>query len=123
MSTSEARIETLRDERGQTIGHASIADESVPLLGNRRLWVYRSEFAADPGPAVKIALANETHRVLDTEFVEGGDGPIGLCLLVDDDVLIRDRPEAVWPGTSFMYAGYLDDKRQVRVAYFAGARI
>jgi hypothetical protein len=123
MSASEARIESLRDERGQVIGHSSITDEPVPLLGNRRLWVYHSHFTADPGSTMKIALANEAHRALNREFVERGEGPIGLCLLVDDGALIRDNPHAIWPGTSFMYAGYLDDGRQVRVAYFEGARI
>src|SRR4029079_7561569 len=32
-------------------------------------------------------------------------------------------PEAIWPDTELMFAGYLDDGRQVRIRYFWGAAI
>ena len=61
--------------------------------------------------------------VLDEEFRATGEGPAGVCVLITDREEMRRRPEAVWPGTSFIYAGYTPAGAQVRIAYFEGATI
>ena len=55
--------------------------------------------------------------------MEDRSTPVGVCVLVDDVELMRRHPEAVWPDTGFLFAGYQADGRQVRIRYFDGARI
>ena len=63
------------------------------------------------------------HTSSPADALRHGSGPVGLCLLISDPEVMRRRPEAVWPGVGMMYAGYLEDGRQVRIGYFEGARI
>jgi hypothetical protein len=67
-------------------------------------------------------LFNAAFELLDAEHAVG-EGPVGLCLLVEDLDTMRRHREAVWPETSLLYAGYQTDGRQVRIRYFTGARI
>ena len=61
-----------------------------------------------------------TYEVLDGEY-DGAEGePIGLCALVEERER-RARPQAEWTDPRTIYAGYLADGRQVRLAYFSAA--
>lgn len=112
------------DQRDRVVGVNSVYDAPVPLIGNRRFWVYRRLVDPDVDEQVERAMIEETHQALEREFAAGDGGdPVGLCLLISDPEIMRRHPEAVWPGVGMMYAGYLEDGRQVRLGYFEGARI
>lgn len=112
----------LRDEDGAIAGANSVFADRVDLIGGRRFWIYRSLIRPDAGNAGP-AMIDAAFKALDEEFSATGEGPIGLCVLISDPEEMRSRPEAVWPGTSFIYAGYLDDGQQVRISYFEGATV
>jgi len=57
------------------------------------------------------------------DFDPAGGGPIGLSVVVEDSAEIERRPEAVWPETKLILAGYTPDGAQIRIRYFEDARI
>jgi hypothetical protein len=93
----------------------------VPLLGGRRLWVYRGD--PHPGDREGDDLFNAHFKELEGRYLSDRSGPIGLCLPVSDLDLMRRRPEAVWPETALMYAGTPEDGAQLRIRYFDEAAI
>jgi hypothetical protein len=102
-------------------GANSVSAETVPLLGGRLFWIYGGAPPAESGAGPE--MFNRAFGALEREFEPGGDGPIGLCVPVADQAATERRPEAVWPDTELMYAGYLPDGRQVRIRYFDEAAI
>jgi hypothetical protein len=112
----------LRDAGGTIVGVNSAYQEAVPLLGGRRFWVYRS-FLLPAARGAWDAMASTAFRVLAAEFEPDAGGPIGLCAPIADRALLERRPEAEWEDPPLLYAGYLADRRQLRVAYFEGGRI
>jgi hypothetical protein len=126
LSRDEARrrlpelVCVLRGNDGAIAGASSVLAAEVPLIGSRRFWIYRSLLpgdAAEEGPAMITA----TFNALDAEFDGRAGSPIGLCVLIADAAERRRRPEAEWSDPRMIYAGYLDDGRQVRIAYFEDA--
>lgn len=106
---------------GELAGACSVFAAAVPLIGGRRFWIYRSlldEAVADQGPSMLSA----TFDVLDEDFDASPGAPIGLCVLAGEPER-RRRPEAEWSDPRMIYAGYLGDGRQVRIAYFHDADI
>jgi hypothetical protein len=67
-------------------------------------------------------MFNCAFDVLAGEFTRDS-GYIGLCALIEDPAKVGGGPEVVWPETDLMFAGYLEDGRQVRLRYFWGAEI
>ena len=112
----------LLDDAGEIAGVNSVFSSAVPIVGGQTFWIYRS-FLPGADPDTAAAMVKAAHGALEAEFEPGGDGPIGLCLLIADREELERRPEARWPDPPFLYAGYLDDGRQVRIGYFKSARI
>jgi hypothetical protein len=94
-----------------------LREESIPFVG-RPFWVY----PVDSGD-LDAQEFNSAFEELEKDFEPGAAGPIGLCVIVDDRDLMERQPEATWPETVLMFAGYLPDDRQVRIRYFWGATI
>ena len=112
----------LRSE-GEVVGVNSAYEADVPLIGGRRFWVYRRFLHPDVvSEGRDVPFFNAAFDALEADHVVG-DGPVGLCLVVDDLELMRHRPEAIWPDTGLVYAGYLPTGQQVRLRYFADAVI
>ena len=112
-------VAVLLDADGEIAGVSSVYEADVPLIGNRRFWIYRNFLlprAADGWPQ----LVGATFDALQAGFDPAG--PIGLCLALTPDEAAR-RPEAVWDDPPMLYAGYLADGRQVRIGYFQGATV
>jgi hypothetical protein len=109
----------LRGEDGAIAGACSVFGADVPLIGGRRLWMYRSLL---PGAAREhfFAMFEAAHRALEPEYDGAPEAPIGLCLALEERERIA-RPQAEWPDPRTIYAGYFADGRQARVAYFSGA--
>lgn len=129
--TAEAGRERLRqvvcvlyDDTGRLAGVNSVTDEVVPMLGNRRLWRYRM-FVPDIGtrPGLAEVMIGSAKKALEEEFRGEPDEPQGLCVLVTGKDIMRQMPEAVWPATGLIYAGYTNEGHQLRVGWFEGGRI
>jgi hypothetical protein len=109
-------------QRGVLAGASSVYPAEVPLVGRRRFWIYRSlldQAVADQArPMIRA-----TFNALEAEFDPAPGSPLGLCVLVGDPDERRRHPQAEWSDPHLLYAGYLADGRQVRIAYFDGAVI
>jgi hypothetical protein len=109
-------------EGDRIVGVSAARPGSVGLIGGRPFWLYRCVLDARSEERWD-EMFGATFEILAEEFEEPEGPYAGVCVLVDDPARIARRPEAVWPGTELMYAGYLDDGRQVRLRYFWGAAI
>ena len=112
----------LRSSSGDVVGVNSVFADAVDLLGGRRFWVYRS-FLLPAARAAWDAMASAAFRALAAGFDPEARGPLGLCAPIADRELLDRLPEAQWQDPPLLYAGYLDDGRQLRVGYFEGARV
>jgi hypothetical protein len=112
----------LRSSPGSVVGVNSAYEDAVPLIGGRRFWLYRS-FLLPPARGAWDAMVLAAYRALAAGFDPEQRGPIGLCAPIADRELLERRPEAEWQDPRLLYAGYLADGRQLRVAYFEGARV
>jgi hypothetical protein len=107
---------------GAMVGVSSVYAANLSLIGERRFWIYRS--LVEPAVADRsLAMIAATFDALEREFEIAPGAPIGLCLLLADPEERRRQPEAAWPEPPMIYAGYLADGRQVRIAYFEDAEI
>ena len=88
----------LIDSSGEIAGVNSAVEDRVPLIGDRRFWVYRSFLTAEVGPDVTEAMIDAARAALEEGFDPAGDGPVGLFVAIADRALMRARPEAIWPG-------------------------
>ena len=111
-----------RDGDGTVLGLSTAVPADVELVGSQRFLVYGSVLA-EAATEVADALLSATFAALDAAFEGAPASAIGLCLLQGDRTELERRPEAHWEEPPMLYAGYLDDGRQVRIGYFAGARI
>ncbi|HEY5318394.1 MAG TPA: hypothetical protein VIJ20_10465 [Solirubrobacteraceae bacterium] len=107
---------------GEIAGVGSAYPATVALLGGRRFWTYRS-LLADFTAQDALGMMRATLQTLEGEFDGEPGSPIGLCLLLTADERRLLPPEAVWPDPRMTFAGYLEDDRQVRIAYFKDASI
>jgi hypothetical protein len=117
-----AEVVCLAEADGSLVGVSAAHPASIGLIGGRRFWLYRSVLAPSSDEGWD-ALFKASFDLLTKEFKEPGDAYVGVCVLVDDPDEVERRPEAVWPGTELLFAGYLEDGRQVRLRYFWGASI
>ena len=113
----------LLDDADGVLGVNSSFDEPVAHIADRRFWIYRRFLGPEAADGDDTAMLVAAVDVLGAEHTPGGPGPVGVCLYVEDPEFMRRHPEAVWPSTGFLYAGYLADGRQVRIRYFDGALI
>jgi hypothetical protein len=98
--------------------HDAVQEATIPLV-SRPFWVYQRPLPAD-GDATHAF--NSVFAELQEGFQPAGDGPLGVCVIVPDRAEMEARPEAVWPDTELIYAGYTPDDRQVRIRFFWGAK-
>src|SRR5690242_20249354 len=112
----------LARDHGRVVGVSAARPGTLALIGGRPFWIHQSVLAPEVQDQWDV-MFNAAFEILSEEF-EGAAGPyVGIAVLVDDRARMKRRPEAVWPATELMFAGYLDDDRQVRIRYFWGAAI
>jgi hypothetical protein len=111
----------LRGGDGAIAGVCSAFEADVPMIGGRRFWMYRSLLPGDAREQA-FAMIDAAFAALEAEFDGAAGAPIGLCALLEERER-KLRPEAEWPDPRMIYAGYLPDGRQVRIAYFEGAKV
>jgi hypothetical protein len=116
-----SEVVCLAIEGERIVGVSTAHPASIALIGGRPFWLYRSVLA----PAVqdrRDEMFNCAFDVLAGEFASK-PAYLGLCALIEDPAQVGGGPEVVWPETELMFAGYLEDGRQVRLRYFWGAEI
>ncbi|MBA2281813.1 MAG: hypothetical protein H0W25_11360 [Acidimicrobiia bacterium] len=111
-------VVVLRDPGGEVAGVNSVVAADVALVAGRRFWLYRRFLAPGAPEEADETLLSAAYDVLDEEPDLPARPPRGLCVLVDDHVMMRRYPEAVWPGSQLLFAGYTPTRAQVRVRYF-----
>lgn len=107
---------------GEVAGVNSAYVANAPLV-ERPFWVYRRFIAPGIADDAEAALLTAAFDQLASGFAGGAGDPVGLCVLIDDRSAIEARPEAEWPMTGLIFAGYTDAGVQVRIRYFEGAKI
>lgn len=110
----------LRGADGAIAGACSVFAADLELIGGRRFWMYRSMLPGDARERF-FAMLDAAYAALDAAYDGAAGEPIGLALLLDESERAQ-RPEAEWQAPRTIYAGYLADGRQVRLAYFTAAR-
>jgi hypothetical protein len=110
----------LLDAQGEIAGVNSVYPRDLRLIGGRKFWIYR-RFLVPDASDTEDEMINAAFNALEDEYERGAGGPIGLCLLVADPAEMQRRPEAVWPETELIFAGYRQDGQQVRIRYFEDA--
>ena len=103
------------------VGTSSSYAHDLAPIGGRRFWIYRhllDEVVSDQGPA----MIRATYNALQAEFDGSPGSPIGLCVLAGPAER-HGRPEAEWSDPRMVYAGYLREGFQIRIAYFQDAVI
>lgn len=111
-----------RDASGQPSGVSWAYPDAVEMIAGLRFWMYQSALAADSADVAPALLAH-TYAHLEAGHEPGDGGPLGLCLMLRDRVIMEGRPEARWEDPEMVYAGYLPDGTQVRIGYFPGATV
>lgn len=96
----------------------AVQEETIPVV-RRPFWVYRNSVGDELG----VRRFNTAFEDLEKRFSADRSGPLGLAVMVEDQSEMAARPEAVWPDTDLLFAGYAPDGRQVRIRYFWGAKI
>ena len=115
----------LRNAAGEIVGVNSAGSVPLALFANQPFHVYRcllTEQAAEP--ADWLALLSAGCEILDEGAqAQGNSGEIGLLVQIVRRDLQSAWPEAIWPRTGLVHAGYTDRGHQLRVRYYANARI
>src|SRR5262245_39196064 len=101
---------------GELVAANSVRPAGLQPIGGRRFWVYDCVLAADSQEQWD-RMFNAAFDALAAEFETNGEGCVGVCALIDQPSAAEPAP-AVWPETELMFAGYLEDGRQVRIRYF-----
>jgi hypothetical protein len=107
---------------GELAGVSAVHAADVALIGGRRFWIYDSCLAGVAGDQW-LELMGATFNALEAAFGGERGAPIGLCALLTESERRLAPPAAEWSDPRTIYAGYLGDGRQVRIAYFEGAEI
>ena len=109
----------LLDDEGEIAGVNSVYSGTL-ALGGRPIWIYRSFLPGDAASA-EPGMINAAFAALEAEF--DPSGPIGLCVPIADRAVMESAPEAIWPDTRLMFAGYTRGDVQIRIRYFLDAQI
>jgi hypothetical protein len=96
-------------------GDPKFEPRAVDLVGGRRFWV-----CADPLTPGQMA---QSFARLEAESDQDGEGPLGICLILDPDTAAAESPLAVWPDTLMLHAGFDAQGRQHRIRYFDDAQV
>ena len=96
-----SELACLAVEDGRVVGASAARPATLALIGGRPFWIHQCILARDSGVGWD-EMFNAAFELLTMEY-ERGDAPyVGVCVLVDDPEVIKDRPEAVWPKTELM---------------------
>jgi hypothetical protein len=117
---AEGKICSAVDDSGRTVATGSVRRETAPPLG-RPVWIFQTDLA-DDSDDLSRGMFVAAFDALEEEFKARGDGPLGVCRLITDEVEMAKRPEALWTEERLIFAGYAEGS-QVRVRWFWDATV
>src|SRR5690606_11143709 len=95
----------------------------VPFLNDNFFYEFRCFVVPSfRSPRLDSLLALKTKDFLET-LPESGSKYKGIVMLIENEVLKKQRTKAVWPATGMVFAGYTSQGHHIRIGYFKGARI
>ncbi len=114
-----------RDVNGEIIASCAAIPAPIAALGSQRLLVYRCLLAGDADTAENwmTLLGAAVDQVFDPGKINQYSDCIGLLVPVTNPAVAGAHPEAVWPETGLLHAGYGERGLPVRVRYFKNARL
>lgn len=115
----------LVDAEGRTVGSSSATPARIPAIANQWFQVYRCLIATGfDSPEQWMAMLENGWDILD-EASERETQPhcIGMLVAVADPAISHAWPEAIWPRTRFLHAGFSRNGAAMRLRYFDDARI
>ncbi len=118
-------VALLRNAAGEIVGVNSIGSARLALFANQRMHIYRcllTEQAAEPADWLTLLLAG-CDMLAEGVHPAGEGNEIGLLVRIARPELQRAWPEAIWPRTGLVHAGFTDRGHQLRVRYHDDARI
>src|SRR5436190_14084279 len=104
------------EPRTRIVGDGSVHEVTPAPLG-RPVWLWEGSTSGESLEERQHAFAG-AFDLLENEFKAAGNGPLGVCRLVGDELELAERPEAIWPEEGLIFAGYEADGTQVRVRWF-----
>lgn len=119
-------LSVLRNQSGTIVGVNSAGTGRVALLGHQVFDVYRCLLAGEASePACWMKLLESACGILDEKAADDGGSrsAIGMLVQIPDRSVQLAYPDAVWPSTDLVHAGFLDNGVQMRVRYYPGAVI
>lgn len=108
----------------RVVGLSTAVKTQLKNFNNHYLFNYR--MAIEPGyriPGLADKLAVETFNFLEGLFHQGDTEAIGIITLIQDKNIIRSKRNAIYSASGLVFAGYTKTGAQIRLKYFAGARI
>lgn len=113
----------IRNHAGEVGGVSTVRPVRAKLLDNHFFYEFRC-FISPPfsAPGLDSLLAARTKALLEEQ--QGVDSPFkGMLMIIENEVIRKQRTKAVWPATEMVFAGYTSRGHHIRVGYFKGARI
>lgn len=113
-----------RDASDAIAGVSSVSVRAQRQLAHK-FYSFRCFVAPSHRRALLAArLIRSAYEYFNERYRQGANPDvIGMIAEVENRALNREHNQAVWPHSGFVFVGYDDAHRQVRVRYFDGARI
>jgi hypothetical protein len=116
-------VYVVKNETGDVGGVSTARQVQVRFLNNHFFYEFRC-FIAPPfrSAGLDTALAVKTKSFLQ-ELEGSGTKFKGMLMIIENEMLKKQRTKAVWPSSEMVFAGYSGKGHHLRVGYFKGARI
>ncbi len=118
-------LSLLRNADGDIVGVSSARSTRLALFANQPFHVFRYLLTREAAEASDwLALLLAGCEILD-ERANAPDhsGEIGMLVRITQLKLQQAWPEAIWPQTGLVHAGFTEQGHQLRVRYYQDARI
>jgi hypothetical protein len=122
-SRSRQIVFVVANRDGEVGGVSTARPIQGPFLNNNFFYEFRCFVVPSfRSPGLDSLLALKTKDFLET-LPESGSKYKGIVMLIENEVLKKQRTKAVWPATGMVFAGYTSQGHHIRIGYFKGARI
>jgi hypothetical protein len=120
---SKEIVYIIKNDAGEVGGVSTVRTVQAKFLNDNYFYEFRC-FIAPPfrAPALDTLVTVKTKSFLQEQ--EGSGTRIkGLLMIIENELIKKQRTKAVWPSSEMVFAGYTAQGHHVRVGYFKGARI
>lgn len=109
---------------GEIVAVSSIYKDFSEVLNNHFFYFRCFVSGKHRRKSIAANLLVKNYNMLNERFLNCNDPEvIGICLEVENETLNKEHLKAVWHHSKFVFIGYNQATRQVRLRYFDGAKI